>query len=70
MNLENRINFMKDLMKQIPNENMEKAFEYQEKIYNSLPSCKFAEDYNVCMRKKLTIVKEKTLKKYGGLKTK
>jgi len=63
-NLTDRITASQELMAQIPEQNKSEAFKYQTQLYNSLPSCKLADDYFDCMKKKLSLVSERTLARY------
>ena len=66
MNLENRVEFDRELIGMLPDEVKHDASVYLQRIYDALPSCKQDINYTECMRKKLTIVKDKVLAKYAG----
>jgi len=64
--IEDVYEFHRRLLKSIPDEKKNEAFEYMIRIYGQLPSCKFAMDYQGCMSKKFGIIEEKVKERYYG----
>lgn len=64
MDLENVVNFTRQLMQLAPDEDKSNVLKEMKEIYSGLPSCKQADDYYKCMRLKLSFVYHKIAKKY------